>query len=91
MTSYADLIERKRVAFQPRGFDGSFDLHPDLFPHQRAVTEFSLRAGCSAMFLDTGLGKSFASLEWGRVVMERIGKPVLMRSEEHTSELQSQR
>ena len=78
MTSYADLIERKRVAFQPRGFDGSFDLHPDLFPHQRAVTEFSLRAGCSAMFLDTGLGKSFASLEWGRVVMERTGKPVLM-------------
>jgi hypothetical protein len=78
MTSYHDLIERKRVAFHPRGFDGSFDLHPDLFPHQRAVTEFSLRAGCSAMFLDTGLGKSFASLEWGRVVMERTGKPVLM-------------
>jgi hypothetical protein len=30
------------------------------------------------MFLDTGLGKSFASLEWGRVIMERTGKPVLM-------------
>ena len=78
LQSYHDLIARKAVAFQPKGFDGSFDLHPDLFPHQRAVTEFSLRAGCSAMFLDTGLGKSFASLEWGRVVVEKTNKPVLM-------------
>lgn len=78
MQSYADLIARKAVSFVPKGFDGSFDLHPDLFPHQRAVTEFALRAGSSAMFLDTGLGKSFASLEWGRIVVERTGKPVLM-------------
>jgi hypothetical protein len=77
-TSYADLIARKQVSFKPRGFDGDFDLNRNLFPHQRAATEFSLRAGCSAMFLDTGLGKSFASLEWGRIVMERTGKPVLM-------------
>lgn len=76
--SYDDLIASKRVAFQPRGFDGDFDLHHELFPHQRAVTEFCLRAGCASMFLDTGLGKSFSSLEWGRVVVERVNKPVLM-------------
>lgn len=76
--SYHDLIARKAVAFHPKGFDGGFDLHPDLFPHQRAATEFSLQAGCSAMFLDTGLGKSFAALEWGRVVVEKTNKPVLM-------------
>ena len=68
LQAYHELIARKAVAFQPRGFETWPDLHPELFPHQRAVTEFSLRAGCSAMFLDTGLGKSFASLEWGRVV-----------------------
>lgn len=78
MTSYAELLDRKRVAFVPRGFDQIPDLHPDLFPHQRAVTEFALRAGASAMFLDTGLGKSFAALEWGRVVVEKTNKPVLM-------------
>ncbi len=78
MKSYQDLIAAKRVAFVPRGFDDIPDLHPDMFPHQRAATEFSLRAGCSAMFLDTGLGKSFAALEWGRVVVERTNKPVLM-------------
>ena len=77
-SSYEDLIARKAVAFTPRGFDAILDLHSDLFPHQRAVTEFALRAGSSAMFLDTGLGKSFASLEWGRVVVEKTNKPVLM-------------
>lgn len=78
LQEYHDLISRKAVAFTPRGFEDWPELHPDLFPHQRAVVEFSLRAGCSAMFLDTGLGKSFASLEWGRIVVEKTGKPVLM-------------
>lgn len=76
--TYEDLIARKRVAFTPRGFDSIPNLHPDLFPHQRAVTEFALNAGCAAMFLDTGLGKSFSALEWGRVVVEKTNKPVLM-------------
>ncbi|MBP0440664.1 helicase-related protein [Tianweitania sediminis] len=78
VATYEDLIARKAVAFVPKGFDGPFDLHPDLYPHQRAVTEFSLHAGCSAMFLDTGLGKSFCALEWGRYVVEATGRPVLM-------------
>lgn len=75
---YHSLIAQKRVAFTPRGFDDIPDLHPSLFPHQRAVTEFALRSGTAAMFLDTGLGKSFAALEWGRVVVEKTNKPVLM-------------
>jgi len=78
MRSYADLLDGKRVAFEPRGLDRIPDLHPDLFPHQRAVTEFALRCGAAAMFLDTGLGKSFAALEWGRVIVETTNKPVLM-------------
>src|SRR5690349_9922873 len=78
MRSYAELIAAKRLSFIPHGFDDIPDLHPDLFPHQRAATEFALRSGCSAMFLDTGLGKSFAALEWGRVVVELTNKPVLM-------------
>jgi hypothetical protein len=77
MSDYADLMARKRISFVPRGFEPP-DLHPSLFPHQRASTEFALRAGASAMFLDTGLGKSFAALEWGRVIVERTNKPVLM-------------
>lgn len=77
MTPYEELLARKRISFEPRGFDPP-ELHPSLFPHQRAVTQFSLATGSSAMFLDTGLGKSFAALEWGRCVVERTNKPVVM-------------
>lgn len=76
--SYSELLDRKRVAFEPKGFDSIPSLHPGLFPHQRAVTEHALHMGAAAMFLDTGLGKSFAALEWGRVVVEKTNKPVLM-------------
>lgn len=78
LAAYHDLIARKRVRFTPRGFDEVSDLSAAMFPHQRAVTNFLLGAGCGAAFLDTGLGKSFIALEWGRVVAERSGKPVLM-------------
>lgn len=78
MSTYQDLLERKRVMFKPRGFDQSFDLHASLFPHQEAVVQFALLSGCSSVFLDTGLGKSFVALEWGRVIMEQTNKPVLM-------------
>lgn len=68
--TYQDLLARKRISFQPRGFDPP-DLHPSLKPFQRAVTEFSIATGASAMFLDTGLGKSFSGLEWGALRANR--------------------
>lgn len=77
IVSYQDMLARKRRAFTPRGIDVP-DLNPAMFPHQRDVTEFLLRAGCGAAFLDTGLGKSFIALEWGRVIADHVGKPVLM-------------
>lgn len=46
--------------------------------HQRAVIDFSLRAGKSAAFLDTGLGKSFIELEFARQAAEETGKPSLI-------------
>lgn len=77
--SYLDLIQAKAgVRFEARGLARVPDLHAALFPHQRAVVEFLLRAGCGAAFLDTGLGKTFVALEWGRVIMEACNKPVLM-------------
>jgi hypothetical protein len=78
LLEYRALISKSHGAFKPSGFSGDFDLPADLFPHQRACVEFSLRAGASAMFLDTGLGKTYAALAWGREVVERTNKPVLM-------------
>lgn len=46
--------------------------------HQRVATDFALAAGSAALFLDTGLGKSFCELEWARVVAEETGKPTLI-------------
>lgn len=46
--------------------------------HQAASVDFALRHAGSAMFLDTGLGKSLCELEWARQVSEETGKPVLI-------------
>lgn len=76
--AYVDLLNRKRVDVATRGINRIPSLAPSLFPHQRHSVEFALRAGASALFLDTGLGKSFCALEWGRVIVEHTNKPVLM-------------
>lgn len=76
--NYHDVLASKRVAFEARGFDKIPALNSALFPHQAEVVEFLLRAGCGAAFLDTGLGKTFVALEWGRVIVELTNRPVLM-------------
>jgi len=38
----------------------------ELFPFQKKVAEFSLEKGRSALFLDTGLGKTITQCEWAR-------------------------
>ncbi|WP_072389766.1 helicase-related protein [Hyphomicrobium sp. CS1GBMeth3] len=78
LASYQELLARKRVAFEPRGLASIPTLNAAMFPHQAQTTEFLLRSGCGAAFLDTGLGKSLVALEWGRVIAEYAGKPVLM-------------
>lgn len=76
-SAYLDLIAQKQVAFAPRGFDPP-SLHPALKPHQAHCVDFAIRAGCAALFLDTGLGKTLCALDWGRAVVERTNRPVLM-------------
>ena len=78
LARYHDLLAAKRCAFTPRGLPEIPALTPRLAPHQRDTVAFLLRAGCGAAFLDTGLGKTFAALEWGRVIHAHTGKPVLM-------------
>jgi hypothetical protein len=74
---YTDLLTRKAIAFQPAGIEPP-ELCAAMFPHQQIVTDFLLRTGCGAAFLDTGLGKSLIALDWGRCVAAHTGKPVLM-------------
>ena len=46
-------------------------IHPKLFPFQRDVTAWAVRKGRCALFLDTGLGKTFCQLEWARLIGEK--------------------
>jgi hypothetical protein len=78
LNDYHDLIARKAVSFEPRGLTKIPKLNTQMFDHQRHSTEFALRAGSAALFLDTGLGKSLCALEWGRVIVRHTNKPVLM-------------
>lgn len=76
--AYADFLASKAVTARPCGLVEVPKLHDALFPHQRVATEFALRVGRSALFLDTGLGKTLAQLEWARVVHEHTGGDVLI-------------
>lgn len=78
LDAYHSLISRKRVAAPMDGLARVPALHAGMFDHQRSCTEFSLLAGRSALFLDTGLGKTFCAQEWGRCIVEATNKPVLM-------------
>ena len=75
---YRSLIDRKRVTFNARGLTSWGDLPASLFPHQVHGVEFALRAGCAALFYDTGLGKTAMALAWGQQIARHTNKPVLM-------------
>jgi DNA modification methylase len=47
------------------------DIHPMLHPFQKDVTTWATMKGRCAMFLDTGLGKTFCQLEWARLLGEK--------------------
>ena len=44
------------------------DISDDLYPHQKALVQWALIKGRSAIFADTGLGKTIMQLEWARHV-----------------------
>jgi hypothetical protein len=51
---------------------------PPLFKHQSALTRWALRRGRSAIFADTGLGKSRMELAWADAVRKHTASPVLI-------------
>lgn len=58
LAEYHELIARKKIAPKAVGFPAK-GLHSSLKPHQTHSVDFALRAGRAALFLDTGLGKTF--------------------------------
>jgi hypothetical protein len=70
--SYAEFLTTKqRVVHDAGRVVDPDDIHPTLFPFQRAITAWALRKGRAAVFADCGLGKTFMQLEWARLAAAR--------------------
>ncbi len=71
-TAYSDFLATKRMMAPAVGFEvDPAAVHPSLFGFQRTLTTWAARKGRSALFADTGLGKSRMQIEWARLTGER--------------------
>lgn len=69
---YQEFLASKAMVTQTYGKDISIDdLHPVLFPFQKALTRWAIHKGRAAVFADTGLGKTLVMAEWARQLGER--------------------
>lgn len=69
---YQEFLKTKLVQNSYHGKDIELsDVHPALFPFQRDVVRWAVGKGRAAIFLDTGLGKTFVQLEWARLLGEK--------------------
>lgn len=76
---YLDFIKNKNAVNQKTCISIEREcLNDILFDYQKDLVVWSLKIGKSAIFADTGLGKTFMQLEWARIVNERTKKPVLI-------------
>lgn len=74
---YHDFIDSKRHKPANHGIEPQW--MPDgMFDYQRYVTEYAIRKGRCAVFLDTGLGKTLIELTTAMNYREYTGKPVLI-------------
>jgi DNA modification methylase/superfamily II DNA or RNA helicase len=72
MINYIEFLESKQFRIEHSGFDISHsDINPILFPFQKDIVKWAVKKGRCAMFLDTGLGKTFIQLEWARIINKR--------------------
>lgn len=72
VTDYTEFLASKRSIVRPLGREADkTDIHPFLFPFQRDLTVWAARKGRAALFVDTGLGKTYMQLEWARLMCER--------------------
>lgn len=76
--NYADFVNQKLVRHAPTGMADVPEFSRHLFPHQRDLVRWALRRGRSAVFADTGLGKSRIEIEWADKVAQHTGMPVII-------------
>ena len=67
--NYKEFIESKKITHHQTGFNCD-DFNPILFDFQKDLVRYALKQGKSAIFADTGLGKSFMQVEWANKLIE---------------------
>jgi len=77
--SYEEFLRSKAIIDPPSGLSGSLPALPgQLFPFQHDIVTWALRRGRAAIFAQTGLGKSFMELSWGKAIHEATSGDVLL-------------
>lgn len=74
---YQTFLHRKVHEGADRGFSPTF-MPECLFDFQKAMVEYAVQKGRSALFEDCGLGKTVQLLTWAQNVVEHTNKPVLV-------------
>jgi len=75
--NYDEFLEAKKHSSINYGID--YDFMPDkMFDFQEYVTEYAIKKGRCAVFLDTGLGKTIIELTVAKNYIHKTNKPVLI-------------
>lgn len=75
---YSDFLDRKSFSAIDAGFNYSGWMPDAMFEFQRDLVKWALRRGKSALFCNTGLGKTIMQLTWAYAVQDECNKPVLL-------------
>ena len=66
---YQEFLQNKKFTIQNMGMEiTQSQINPLLFPFQKDIVKWAVKKGRCAIFLDTGLGKTFIQLEWARII-----------------------
>lgn len=66
---YKEFLLTKKQRIESVGYDIDLNvINPMLFDFQKDIVKWAIKKGRSAVFADTGLGKTFIQLEWGRII-----------------------
>lgn len=77
--AYIAFLNSKKQTYQSSGMTVEIsELNSKLFDFQQDVVRWALAKGKAALFLSTGLGKTFQELEWANLVYKKTGQNVLI-------------
>ena len=74
---YQSFLESKKHSTINFGIEPVY-MNPNLFDFQKHITEYAIRKGRCAIFLDTGLGKTLIELTIAQNYLLKTNKPVLI-------------